>query len=242
MTATPHVNKSTPCGHCDHRYGAHCESGRMHWDTEDYLFCCIFAHCQCGPCQCWAFVNPFTGKVTAWKRPVEEITPCASCGHPKKHHCRKGRISIEVDGVPYGCSHYMKSVESDFSIAPSCDSTACAEVLDVEQEKFCPCPRFVSPYARPRQKKRTTTKGSKSMNLFEPEELEHAHAHYLTQHAPETKTRAEILLEVIREFPDATVAELATAAKRSPSWVRKHLRAAGIVVKPTRQKKAEVRP
>jgi transposase len=59
------------------------------------------------------------------------------------------------------------------------------------------------------------------------------------------KTRAEkcegdrrTLLEVVRDFPDATVAELATAAERSPSWVRKHLRAAGIsLTKPPRQKR-----
>lgn len=50
------------------------------------------------------------------------------------------------------------------------------------------------------------------------------------------KAKAEILLEVVAEFPDATVAELATAAERSPSWVRKHLRAAGVTLtKPARR-------
>jgi hypothetical protein len=124
---------------------------------------------------------------------------------------------------------------------PCCDSTACAEVLDAEQQTFCPCPRFVSPYARRRQKRTTitTTKGSKSMNLFEPEELARAHARYMQEHAPQTKTKAECLLEAVADFPDATVQELAKAAERSPSWVRRTLKAAGIVlVKPTRRKKA----
>jgi transposase len=80
------------------------------------------------------------------------------------------------------------------------------------------------------------------MTLIPHEDLARAHAHYLAQHAPQTrpKTKTEILLEVVREFPDATVAELAEAAERSPSWVRKHLRAAGIVLKSVRRK--EVQP
>ena len=77
------------------------------------------------------------------------------------------------------------------------------------------------------------------MNLFEPTELESARAQYLQQHAPQTKTRAEILCDIATEDPTCTIAELATAAERSKSWVRKHLRAAGIVrVKPVRRKEA----
>jgi hypothetical protein len=249
MSTTPHVNKSTPCGNCGHGYGLHCESGRTHWDAEDYLFCCITQHCVCGPCRCPAFVNPYTGAIATWKRPTVPETPCATCQHPKKHHCRKGQVSIVVDGQPRVCRHYLEHLRSNRRDLPSCDSTACAEVLDVEQEKFCPCPRFVSPYAQRRQQKRTTittTKESKSMNLFEPEDLARAHAHYLEKQAeqeqarPKTKTRAEILCEIATEDPTVTVAELATAAERSPTWVRKHLRAAGIVlVKPTQP---EVKP
>ena len=59
------------------------------------------------------------------------------------------------------------------------------------------------------------------------------------------KTRAEVwesdrrvLLQVTREFPDCTVAELSEASGRSKSWVRKHLRASGIVLATVRQKKA----
>src|ERR1700677_2015360 len=129
MSTTPHVNKSTPCGNCGHGYGVHCESGMPHFDSEDSRYSCITHHCVCGPCLCSAFVNPYTGAITAWKRPVEETTPCATCGHPKKNHCRKGQISIVVDGVPYLCSHYQKSLQSNFRSHPCCDSTACAEVV-----------------------------------------------------------------------------------------------------------------
>jgi hypothetical protein len=53
------------------------------------------------------------------------------------------------------------------------------------------------------------------------------------------KTRAEkcesdrrVLLEIVRdnEFPGATVAELAEAASRSQSWVRRTLKAAGVTL------------
>ncbi len=41
------------------------------------------------------------------------------------------------------------------------------------------------------------------------------------------KTKAEHLIEVARDYPDATIAELAEAAEMSAVWVRKHLRSAG---------------
>lgn len=233
--STPHVNKSTPCARCDHNYRNHCEAGRTHWDAEDYTYCCITQHCECGPCQCPGFVNPFNGAVTPWRRPTLPETPCAKCDHPKKHHCTKGRTSIEVDGVPYGCSHYMQWMQLHVSTAevqPRCDSTACAEVVDVERRIFCPCNRFVSPYLRRRQKKRVDP-----MTLFPPEDLERAHDRYLQeQEQARPKTKAEILCEIATEDPTCTVTELAEAAERSKSWVRKHLRAAGITLaKPVRQ-------
>lgn len=90
--------------------------------------------------------------------------------------------------------------------------------------------------------------------LFSIEELAHMHANYLQtqaqQQQPRPKTKAEkcesdrrVLLEVATEDPTLTVAELAEAAERSPSWVRRHLKQAGItLVKPVRRKKAEVQP
>lgn len=157
-SAMPHVNKSTRCSDCGHPKGYHCESMMPHFDAEDHVFSCITQHCQCGRCRCWAFTNPYTGAVTAWKRPVEETTPCAKCFHPKNHHCRKGQISIVVDGVPYGCRHFLAWLAlhvSTAKIEPCCDSTACAEVD--KQKTFCPCSKFISPYARRRTARKKTT-------------------------------------------------------------------------------------
>jgi predicted transcriptional regulator len=104
--------------------------------------------------------------------------------------------------------------------------------------------------------------------LFTIEELEAAHDRYAQAQAakarercagfvyqsrtPEQwesraafKTRKEkcesdrrVLLEVVRDFPDATITELVEASGRSKSWVRKHLKHAGIVlVESVRRKK-----
>jgi hypothetical protein len=49
-------------------------------------------------------------------------------------------------------------------------------------------------------------------------------------HANQRSEKARILLEVVRDFPDATVAELAEAAEMSVSWVRRTLKRAGITI------------
>jgi hypothetical protein len=174
-------------------------------------------------------VNPYTQAITAWKRPVEPDTPCAHCHHPRKHHCTKGKISIEVDGVPWGCSHYVRWLDADMRGEPRCDNTHCADVLDEAKRIFCTCPRFISPYSR---KKR-----GKNMPLFQDEELTEMHTRYLQKQPPPAKTRTEILLECVAEFPDVTLDELADGAERSKSWVRKVLRANGITL-PTHLGKA----
>lgn len=57
---------------------------------------------------------------------------------------------------------------------------------------------------------------------------------------PKPKTKAEILVEVCQEFPDTNVRELAEASGMSTSWVRRHLRAAGIVLaKPERREEVK---
>jgi hypothetical protein len=233
--SAPHVNKSTPCAGCGHNYGDHCQGGRLHWDADEHLFSCIAQHCICGPCQCRAFVNPHNGRTTPWTRPALPETPCARCSHPKQHHCRKGSVGIIVDGVPHTCSHYLAYIRADFTGTPECSDTRCAEILDAKQETFCPCSRFKNPYLRPRQKR-----ASKPMNLIPDEDLARANAHYLAQQQPRTKTKAEILVEVAREFAPCTVAELATAASMSQSWVRRTLRKSGITpAKPVRRKEVK---
>jgi hypothetical protein len=87
------------------------------------------------------------------------------------------------------------------------------------------------------------------MSLFTKEErlqMMHDHqqrenAELVRKHAEMTrpKTKAEILVEVCREFPDTTVRELSENSAMSQSWVRRTLKAAGITLaKPVRGKKA----
>jgi hypothetical protein len=87
------------------------------------------------------------------------------------------------------------------------------------------------------------------MSLFTREQLERMFNHeqarqraeLVRKHAamqPRPKTKAEILVEVAREFAPATVAELAEASGMSQSWVRRHLRTNGITpAKPVHQRK-----
>jgi len=78
---------------------------------------------------------------------------------------------------------------------------------------------------------------------FETEKLIESREKYLREHPETGKTRAQILaekvqtlIEVAKDYPDATPRELSDASGMSLSWVRRHLRAAGItLVKPVRQ-------
>jgi predicted HTH transcriptional regulator len=82
-------------------------------------------------------------------------------------------------------------------------------------------------------------------DLIPTEDLARAHERYLHEQErvraerqrTRPKTRAEILCEIVREDPTVTIAELAEAADRSASWVRRTLRQAGIVLaRPVHQK------
>ena len=244
------ATKSSICNGCGHEQRHHCDPPRPHIPEDDDArgwHSCILAHCNYGIrldetgvhlCPCPAF--EFDGKITPWRAPVTPETCCVRCSHRREFHCHKSKTltGVRVDGTLYACQHSPRA----------CASTSCAQAVGPEENRsFCSCPRFVSPYARRRQKKTiTTTKERKRMSLFEPEELERMHTDYLQTQAAQqqqpitrAKTKAECLLVAVADFPDATVAELAEAAERSTSWVRRHLKAAGItLVKPVRRKKA----
>jgi len=65
-------------------------------------------------------------------------------------------------------------------------------------------------------------------DLIPPAELQLAHEKYEQEH-PVPETKAEILVRICRSDPTYTVAELAEAAERSTSWVRRILKQAGII-------------
>jgi len=77
------------------------------------------------------------------------------------------------------------------------------------------------------------------MQLISDEELAHMRERAAQSEGP--KSKAQILVEVVKEEPTLTVRELAEAAERSQSWVRRMLRLAGItLVKPTRPKRQRI--
>jgi hypothetical protein len=219
MSTAPHVSKATLCGNpdCQHSKSSHCQSGMPHSDGSDHWISCITEHCTSGIylgngrsrwCDCVGFVNPFNGRVAVWKPPTEPDTPC-TCGHLRAHHCTKSkdRVGLWVNGKLYRCKHWE---------TPCCTSTSCNEIVDVAQQTYCNCSKFVSPYSR--RKKR----GKATMPLFEAE----LRPEYRPR--PPQKTDAERLIKCVREIPNVSVRDLAEGSEHSESWVRRTLRRAGI--------------
>jgi hypothetical protein len=71
---------------------------------------------------------------------------------------------------------------------------------------------------------------------------ERLHGHFVLSQQDRARlaAKAKILVEIVQsgEFPGSTVAELAEASGMSQSWVRKHLRQAGITLaKPPRRRR-----
>ncbi len=147
------VTKKTICSACGHEKQFHCDSPQPHIPNDDGTgwHSCILSHCTYGLCwdestgallcPCTAF--EFNGKISWWKPPVLPETPCTRCLHPRAHHCKKSKdsLGIMVDGTPHACQHYPSP----------CTSTGCAEAVGPEENRtFCPCSKFISPYARRR--------------------------------------------------------------------------------------------
>ena len=77
-------------------------------------------------------------------------------------------------------------------------------------------------------------------DFFSDENRAQLYAEHLAKQPPkppDAKSKAVILLEVVAEFPDLTVKELASASGMSNSWVRKHLRLAGVTLTKTKAAK-----
>lgn len=242
MIPAAHVSKSTLCADCQHSKGSHCPSGMPHFLAGEIWFSCLTEHCKAGIyengvtrwCDCMGFRSP-SGRVAVWKPPTTPETPCAKCNHPRAHHCTKSKDSagLWVNGQQYGCQHLLQWLENDMHGQAACCSTSCNEIVNETLQTFCSCTKFTSPFSR--RKKR-----EKIMPLFTDQELIEMQERYLAKQEqkrePAPKTKREILLEVYRDFPDATVQELSVGAGRSQRWIRTVLREAGITLpKPARQ-------
>jgi hypothetical protein len=239
----------TLCVDCGHEQRDHHLHSESHLADGAWPYYCVTAHCvarfwrgsETEQCSCQHFrATPEVGP--QFTRPaVEDWTLCVSCNHPRLWHCTKRILApgrplshldwkgLEIDGQPEPCSHTPEA-----PVPYACDSSHCAQILgEGEAAHYCECRKFHSPFLKRKAAKRSEVK---TMTLFSREALRQAEAQYrqeqqqATQSAPKAKDRkAEILIEVVREDPSLTVAQLAEAAGRSQHWVRKHLRSAGLM-------------
>jgi hypothetical protein len=167
---------------------------------------------------------------------------CVTCSHMRCQHCTRRKLRL---GQVLTDANWKGFVDDDGQIQPcqhtpetpvpyACDSTSCIVRLGSgADEHYCSCKKWKSPRAQ----KRTAKPRTEPANEFECKtliplaDLERAHANYLAekQGAPKSKTKEEILIEVFREDSTLTSAQLSEASGRSQAWVRKHLRAAGLI-------------
>ena len=129
-------------------------------------------------------------------------TECANpgCQHPKKDHCWS--IPRRLGGQGPHAHHFWLGA---WWYQCTTDHCTVGHYREGRTER-CDCANFVDPYAKPKKLKQSKTA------------------------APPAKTRAEILVELVKEVPDLSLAEMAEASSRSERWCRKVLKAAGIAV------------
>lgn len=239
---------------CGHRRDGHCLEPMIHFLGErGDAYTCLFQHCagsvaipeptaddprrhRMEPCPCPHF-QITSDIVPEMKRPkATPYTPCATCGHWRSHHCKVRRPSkkklkfgelppwtgFEIGNQVFQCKHTAPDAQPYL-----CNSASCA--MSEDGQTYCFCQRYISPLARGRARvAKGKLRKETAMGLIPDADLQRAHARYLQGRTLQTKTLAEILLEAVRDYPDATTQELAEASGRSVRWVRKNLREAGI--------------
>jgi hypothetical protein len=239
----------TLCVDCGHEQGDHHMHPSGHHVDGNWLFYCISSHCCAlvrnadrtfSDCTCLHF-RATADAVPELTRPqVDDWTPCAACGHWRSKHCTRRKVDpakplsvldwkglTDENDLAVPCSHTTTAKNY------ACGSSACATVLgEGDEAKFCDCKKFVSPFLKKKPAKR-----SKIKSLIPVADLERAHRDYLAQQSPQPKSKEQILVEVFREDSTLTPAQLSEASGHSQAWVRKHLRAAGLL--PPSRKKAQ---
>ena len=156
---------------------------------------------------------------------------------------RKGSLAQEqicpICGDACG-SHYQPEVYPDITFPGGC---GCWYRGADGQNHKCVCPGWpVTPVPVKTKPKKTKTTEEMTMGFLIPEsELEAARQKYEAEHPP-AKSRAEILIELVKEIPDLTLVEMAEASSRSERWCRKVLKAAGIAVPKAPRRKGTMAP
>jgi hypothetical protein len=229
---------------CGHDLSQHCtEPPMQHWPSSEGAFgfyFCIAEHCEARDCACWAFRSDEAVVPSMKRRKADDWTPCATCGHRKGLHCHASRKPLipgtyqgfALDGEPFGCKHGPVDGR-----AYVCTSASCAEI-------DCACQRFRNPLLRPRK----TAKPPKTVpdrvhgGLIPRADLMRAHENYLREKAAQNgpvKTKETLLLETAAEadLTALSVKQIATLTGMSATWVRKTLRAAGLMAPATLRKR-----
>jgi hypothetical protein len=172
---------------------------------------------------------------------------CASCDHWRCRHCTKRKLKpgqvlsdanwrgfMDDNGEIAPCSHTLPNAQPY-----ACSSSACTQVLgEGEDERLCDSQKFVSPNAKKRTRVPKTIPNGVHGGLFSRAALQAAHERYLTeQRAAEAglKTKQTLLLEAAAEadLTALSVEQIAEFTDMSAAWVRKTLRAAGLLTPAT---------
>jgi ribosomal protein L32 len=158
------VSSTTLCLCCGHARNEHHIAPQSHVAAGDHPYYCITPHCGAlaikdgkhAPCECACFRVEEKDVPKLTKPRVGPYDLCGNCGHWKISHCVKSkpgkvsrlkpgelayRILRKPDGTAYGCKHFCPSDPNC-----QCNSTSCAHALD--DVNFCPCEKFVSPFAK----------------------------------------------------------------------------------------------
>jgi hypothetical protein len=159
------------------------------------------------------------------------------------HGCRRRQAVKQYQLCPvcthWCASHFLPEVAYGGATTPG----GCLKWVGPDLAKTrCTCTGWPQPPEPVKTHKKATQENS--MPLFSTEELAESHERYLEKQAAlegeKPRSKAEILVDLVRNDPTLTVAELVEGSEMSATWVRKHLRNAGLkAAKAPRQRNSE---
>ena len=240
------------CLDCGHEQGDHHMHPSGHHSQGEWLYYCVTPHCCAlvltpdqtfSDCTCLHFRASADVTPELTRPQVDDWTPCASCGHWRSKHCTRRKIDPEKplsvldwkgltdeNDLAIPCSHTLPGAQ-----IYACSSSACATRLgEGDDERYCHCKKFVSPFL-----KRKPAKRPKIKSLIPVADLERAHQNFLAEQKPKPKTKEALLLEVAAEcdLSTLTAKEISELTGMSAGWARKHLKAIGITPAKSSRKK-----
>jgi hypothetical protein len=169
---------------------------------------------------------------------------------PQARSSRKKRFTCAICKSGAGCRR--RQAIKDYQNCPTCTHWCISHFLPEAHSSGgclkwvgpdfamtrCKCPGW--PVAPEPVKTRKKATQENVMPLFSTEELQESHERYLqkqTQDTERPRSKAEILVELVRNDPTLTVNELSEGSGHSKSWVRRHLKVAGLKAAPARRQR-----